>query len=450
MHNLHYEKYQDGTVKCIEDEIPFEVSDGWTWCRLGTICTEIQYGLSNSAESSGSHRLLRITDIQDGRVDWDSVPFTTVEDENKYLLRPNDIVFARTGATVGKSFLISETPYKSVYASYLIRIRLLNEIDAKYVYHFFNSACYWSQITKKSVGVGQPNCNGTALQELFIPLPPAQEQARIVPIANDLLEKTKDIEYAKESLVDILSTAKAKVLDLAIRGKLVSQNSNDEPASVLLERIRSEKEDLIRQGKLKRDKKESIIYKGDDNSYYEKFADGSIISIDEELPFDIPTTWHWCRFSTITINRDSERKPVSTSKRKDVKKIYDYYGASGKIDKIDNYLFDERLLLIGEDGANLVTRSKPIAFFAEGKYWVNNHAHCIDATDKKLLDYICIYINAINLEKYVTGSAQPKMNQDNMNSILIPVPPIVEQKRICKAVQDSYALIKDIEGAVKK
>ena len=86
--------------------------------------------------------------------------------------------------------------------------------------------------------------------------------------------------------------------------------------------------------------------------------------------------------------------------------------------------------MIGEDGANLVTRSKPIAFFAEGKYWVNNHAHCIDATDKKLLDYLCVYINAINLEKYVTGSAQPKMNQDNMNSILVPIPPMAEQNRI--------------------
>lgn len=121
-------------MKCIEDEIPFAVPEGWVWCRLGTICSEIQYGLSNSAEASGSHRLLRITAIQDGCVDWDSVPFTTVEDDEKYILRTNDIVFARTGATVGKSFLISETPYKSVYASYLIRIRLLDYIDAKYIY----------------------------------------------------------------------------------------------------------------------------------------------------------------------------------------------------------------------------------------------------------------------------------------------------------------------------
>ena len=222
-----------------------------------------------------------------------------------------------------------------------------------------------------------------------------------------------------------------KVLDLAIRGKLVPQDPNDEPASVLLERIREEKKQMVKEGKLKAKdiKNDTIIFKGDDNLHYEKFQDGTVDKL-EDIPFEIPTNWCWTRFGTITINRDSERKPVSASNRTDVEKIYDYYGASGKIDKIDNYLFDERLLLIGEDGANLVTRSKPIAFFAEGKYWVNNHAHCIDATDKSLLDFLCIYINAINLEKYVTGSAQPKMNQDNMNSILVPIPPMGEQGRI--------------------
>ena len=120
--NLHYEKFQDGSVKCIENEIPFEIPDSWVWTRLGYITDVIQYGLSNSAESSGGYRLLRITDIQDGRVDWDSVPFTSTDEPEKYLLRKNDIVFARTGATVGKSFLISDLPYDSVYASYLINV----------------------------------------------------------------------------------------------------------------------------------------------------------------------------------------------------------------------------------------------------------------------------------------------------------------------------------------
>lgn len=179
--------------------------------------------------------------------------------------------------------------------------------------------------------------------------------------------------------------------------------------------------------------------------HYEKFADGSVKCIEEEIPFELPKGWAWTRFSAITINRDSERKPISSSQRTDVAKIYDYYGASGKIDKIDKYIFDERLLLIGEDGENLVTRSKPIAFFAEGQYWVNNHAHCIDATDKFILEYLCFYINAISLEKYVTGSAQPKMTQDNMNSILIPLPPYSEQKRMSQRLNEVMYTVDNIE-----
>ncbi len=179
--------------------------------------------------------------------------------------------------------------------------------------------------------------------------------------------------------------------------------------------------------------------------HYEKFADGSVKCIEEEIPFELPKGWAWTRFSPMTINRDSERKPLSSSQRTDVAKIYDYYGASGKIDKIDKYIFDERLLLIGEDGANLVTRSKPIAFFAEGQYWVNNHAHCIDATDKFILEYLCFYINAISLEKYVTGSAQPKMTQDNMNSILIPLPPYSEQKRMSQRLNEVMYTVDNIE-----
>ena len=167
--------------------------------------------------------------------------------------------------------------------------------------------------------------------------------------------------------------------------------------------------------------------------------------IEDEIPFEVPEGWAWARFLAITINRDSERKPISASQRTDVEKIYDYYGASGKIDKIDKYIFDEKLLLIGEDGANLVTRSKPIAFFAEGKYWVNNHAHCIDSPDKSILQFICFFINAINLEKYVTGSAQPKMTQDNMNSILVALPPYKEQQLISQQLDIIWASIDKIE-----
>ena len=210
-----------------------------------------------------------------------------------------NIVFARTGATVGKSFLITDLPYDSVYASYLIRIRLIKGISANYIYQFFNSYCYWKQVTGKAIGVGQPNCNGTALKELFIPLPSQAEQNRIVSVANNLLKIADIISFEQEDLSELIQTAKSKILDLAIHGKLVPQDPNDEPATVLLERIRAEKEELIKQGKIKRDKKESVIFKGDDNSYYEKMPDGKLNCLNEQLTFELPEGWEWCNLLMI-------------------------------------------------------------------------------------------------------------------------------------------------------
>ena len=219
-----------------------------------------------------------------------------------------------------------------------------------------------------------------------------------------------------------------KILDLAIHGKLVSQDPNDEPASVLLERIRAEKERLIKEGKIKKGKKSA---KTSDKPHY---------------PFELPKGWCFTNIGELLINRDGERKPVSSAIRsKQSNKIYDYYGAAGVIDKIDDYLFDEKLLLIGEDGANLLSKSKNNAFFAEGKYWVNNHAHVLDATDKNLLEYVAIVINAIKLDDYITGSAQPKLSQDNLNKIPIALPPLSEQKRIMEAIIHWSLLIEQIE-----
>ncbi len=227
---------------------------------------------------------------------------------------------------------------------------------------------------------------------------------------------------------------KNSILQWAIQGKLVPQDPHDEPAFVLLEKIRAEKARLVKEGKIKKDKKESIIYRGEDNSYYEKFADGKVICIDDEIPFEIPQGWELARFGSVMYNRDSERIPISVAERSKLSKIYDYYGASGVIDKVDKYLFNKDLLLIGEDGANLINRSKPIAYIATGKYWVNNHAHVLDCIDSIFMQYICLYINSISLVNYVTGTAQPKMNQEKMNSILLVFPPHNEQKRILQKV----------------
>ena len=222
-----------------------------------------------------------------------------------------------------------------------------------------------------------------------------------------------------------------KILDLAIHGKLVPQDPNDEPASVLLERIKAEKERLIKEGKIKRSKKSA---KTSDTPHY------------GNVPFDVPEGWCITDIGELLINRDGERKPVSLAIRsKQKNKVYDYYGAAGVIDKVDNYLFDECLLLIGEDGANLLSRNKNNAFLADGKYWVNNHAHVLDTIDKFILSYVAIVINSMKLDDYITGSAQPKLSQDNLNKIPIFLPPLNEQKRIMTELERWFALIDQID-----
>lgn len=217
------------------------------------------------------------------------------------------------------------------------------------------------------------------------------------------------------------------VRHLAITGKLVPQKPDDEPASLLLDRIAAHKIGLAKSAGLQGGVSVTPMPPGDG-------------------PFAVPSTWTWVRFGEIMVNRDGERIPISREERATKAKTYDYYGASGIIDKIDGYLFDKPLLLIGEDGANLINRSTPIAFMARGRYWVNNHAHVLDGLCEAFLRYIELHINAINLEPYVTGSAQPKMNQAKMNSIPIALPPLAEQKRIVAKVDELMALCDRLES----
>ena len=211
---------------------------------------------------------------------------------------------------------------------------------------------------------------------------------------------------------------KASILQYAIQGKLVEQRPEEGTGEELYQQIQVKKQTLIKEGKVKKEKPFSK------NPAY------------QDYPFDIPDTWKFVRFGELLITRDSERVPVSVSDRNKRAKIYDYYGASRITDKIDDYLFDDELLLIGEDGANLLSRSTPIAFIAKGKYWVNNHAHVLDACCNLNLNYICYHINAISLAPYVTGTAQPKMNQENMNAIWIALPPLEEQHRIVAKIEE--------------
>ena len=179
--NSHYEKL-DGVERCIDDELPFEIPESWTWVRWGSIAESIQYGYNAPAKQEGRIRMVRISDIHENTVAWSSVPFCDIEDSDipTYLLQPNDILFARTGGTVGKSFLVSEVPCKAIYAGYLIRTRYSSLLCPQYLKYFMESPLYWLQLKSGTTATAQPNCNGQTLAKILLPLPPANEQLRIV------------------------------------------------------------------------------------------------------------------------------------------------------------------------------------------------------------------------------------------------------------------------------
>ena len=219
--------------------MPFEIPESWEWTQIKEISSSILYGVSESAKSKGRYKLLRITDIQDNKVNWDTVPYTDFDDKKAtaYILQNNDILFARTGATVGKSYLVQNLSVLSIYASYLIRIQVSKEILSQYIKYYFESGYYWEQISASSLGIGQPNVNGTLLGGLNLPLPPLAEQQRIVAEVEKWFALIDELEANKEDLKEYIKQVKSKVLDLAIHGKLVPQDPNDEPAIELLKRI---------------------------------------------------------------------------------------------------------------------------------------------------------------------------------------------------------------------
>ena len=465
MHNRHYEKFADGTIKDIEDEIPFEVPEGWEWTKIRCVSSEILYGVSESAKESGKYRLLRITDIQDDKVDWESVPFTDFPEDKvaNYILKNGDIVFARTGATVGKSYLIEKLSVESIYASYLIRIRTSQQLNPKYIKYFFGSLCYWNQITDKSSGIGQPNVNGSSLANLYIPIPPYDEQGRILPAIEKSFALIDSLENDKEDLQTAIKQAKSKILDLAIHGKLVSQDSSDEPASVLLEKLRVEKEAKIKAGELKRDKNDSYIYKNTtDNCYYEKFNGKDPVCIDEEIPFDIPKEWTWCRLSELAELKGGKRIPAGMSATKD-KTDHIYIRVSDMkndtittddLHYISDTIFEQiKQYIIGKDDlyltiAGTIGRVGEVPELFDKMNLTENALKITNININK--KYLLIVLKSPYVQDYFASTyhqvAMPKLSLTNASKTIIPFPPISEQKRIVSKSEEMFERLDQIQN----
>ena len=173
-----------------DDEIPFDIPDSWKWMRWGELSFSIQYGYNAPAKTNGRIKMVRITDIQNGVINWDKVPFCDIDDKDidKYKLAENDILFARTGGTVGKTYIVRGILEESIYAGYLIRTRYSNMLNPLYLYYFMQTNLYWNQLRAGTISTAQPNCNGQTLSKMLIPLPPIIEQQRIVSKVEELLQ----------------------------------------------------------------------------------------------------------------------------------------------------------------------------------------------------------------------------------------------------------------------
>ena len=390
--------------------MPLKLPQGWVWTTLGEIASSILYGVSESAKNKGAYRLLRITDIQNNKVKWQTVPFTDYDDSKAqaYLLKNGDILFARTGATVGKSYLVGDISEPSIYASYLIRLRMPAAIPPSYIKFFFESDFYWEQISINSVGIGQPNVNGTALANLSIPLPPLAEQTRIVAEIERWFAFIDTIEQGKESLQTAIKQAKSKILDLAIHGKLVPQDPNDEPASELLKRINPKAEITC------------------DNRHYPQLPAGWVITSMQNV----------CNLG------NGEKKYNNEMINLDVKYLRGM--SAGNMIKTGKYIPAESLLIL-VDGENSGEVFRTPTEGYQGSTFKQLHIN--KNMDEEYVLYI-INLHRKTLRENKIGSAIPHLNKKLFKAIEVPIPPYQEQTRIASAINATYQILDTIEESL--
>ena len=340
--NSYYEKFlATREVKCIDEEIPFEIPSSWEWERWGNISQSIQYGYNAPALENGDIRMVRISDIQNNKVLWENVPFCLINTSEieTYLLKVNDILFARTGGTVGKSFLVEEVPMKAIYAGYLIRTRYSSLLSPYYMKAFMESQFYWEQLKNGTIATAQPNCNGKTLAKMLLPIPPINEQKRIVEKLRNVSLHIELYGKSQDSLNQLNEQVKGQlkksILQEAIQGKLVPQISEEGTSQELLEQIRQEKKELVKEGKLKKSAlTDSVIYKGDDNKYWEKLGK-EIHCINDEIPFEIPASWQWVRIKDIfQINPKNVAEDNCISAFIPMEKICATYGSEFSYDEV--------------------------------------------------------------------------------------------------------------------
>lgn len=452
------------------------------YSKLDELITGTQYGYNASALQSGKNKFLRISDITDGKVDWDTVPFCDCSDQDTYLLNKNDLLIARTGGTTGKSFLIDNPPAKAIFAGYLIRIRANKKNNPDFLNLFLNSYVYWSQVVSLNKGEFRPSVNATKLRNLIIPKIDIEVQSEAVKISkgfsvkgyeelekkiakalNDFEKSQKIIELFRSQKNNVI-LLKQSILQEAIQGKLTAewraqrhtQEPPIEPASELLKRIKAEKAQLIKDKKIKKEKPLPPITAA-------------------EIPFELPDGWVWCRLGEIN-NIFLGGAAFSSSRFISNSNIQVIRISNVKNDELNTY---KNPVYIDDKNANenlrnelmkgdiLITMTgtrekRDYCFtveltsnhFENKRLFLNQRVGCFRINKTLDTTFTALALKSQSLLEPVFESSTGSANQANISknallNIVFPLPPIEEQKAIIKKVETLMQKCQALEEEIK-
>ncbi len=424
-----------------------------------------QYGFTASASDFGTHKLVRITDIKDGGVEWSNVPFCNCENDIKYLLHDNDILIARTGGTTGKSFMVKDAPKNAVYASYLIRLRIKKDVDINFITAYLNSYVFWSQIVELKAGSAMPNVNAEKLKTLRIPKCDLVTQKHMfqrndsIPEVHLKIQSIESIFRENKLLLAELSLQLTLVKQLrqsflreAMQGKLTADFRTAHPeliegensAQALLEKIKAEKKQLIKDGKLKKEKELAPI--GED-----------------EIPFEIPEGWAWCRLNDIiTILGDGIHGTPNYDSQGDYYFINGNNLINGKIEIKENtkkvseqeYEKHKKHLTNNTIFISINGTLGNIAYYNEEKIILGKSACYFNLMSEIKKYYIGYYIKSSYFFKYAVDAASEttikNVSLKSMRLLPLPFPPLSEQQAIVSKLDELMRTCDELEASIRR
>ena len=420
--NNYYEKIGTET-KDITDEIPFEIPESWEWVKLSNFCK-----LDNGE---------KVSDVSLPLLDAKYLRGKSSENimNSGILVNQDDYIILVDGENSGEVF---KAPVNGIMGTTFKKLYISTNVYSDYTLYLLKY--YQSMFRNSKRGAAIPHLDKNLFANLLVGLPPLSEQERIVKKIEELEPFIEEYGKAEVELTTLNSNfpeqIKKSILQYAIQGKLVEQDLNDEPASVLLEKIRAEKQELIKQGKIKKDKQESYIFKGADNRHYEKIG-LETKDITDEIPFDIPSNWEWCRLGSIINIKSGDGL---TSNQMAINGTIPVYGGNGIAGYHDKANIFEKSIVIGRVGFYC-----GCVHLTQEKAWITDNAFIVTYPKINISqDFLILILNIVNQNKSDNGTAQPVISGKKIYPMLVPIPPLNEQKRIIDKITKLYEIIKNL------